>query len=370
MWQLKLLTVFVPITLIARLGGMNSGLQFAAAFLSLIPLAGMLGDFTEDVVKRSNEVIGALINVTFGNATELIISFFALKAGQLELIKFSLVGSILGNMLLVLGTALLVGGLRFPILNFSSDATNTYIPLLSLSVVSFIIPSGFSIMEKSYSTLSVPSADVEAVMLSVSRQVAIVTSAVYLCYLWFQLVTHKTMFDSNADAHDGDREEEEDAPEFTLAFSLWGLAIVSLLISYCSDVLVDTVDSAAQYFHLPHAFIGIILVPIIGNAAEHATAIIMASRNRMDVAVGVAMGSSIQIALFVMPLLVIAGWIVNVPLDMYFHPFPTALLFGCVLVTGQVVGDGKSNWLEGVMLVATYFMMGVTFLHGDISMAG
>ena len=124
MWQLKLLTVFVPITLIARLGGMNSGLQFAAAFLSLIPLAGMLGDFTEDVVKRSNEVIGALINVTFGNATELIISFFALKAGQLELIKFSLVGSILGNMLLVLGTALLVGGLRFPILNFSSDATN------------------------------------------------------------------------------------------------------------------------------------------------------------------------------------------------------------------------------------------------------
>lgn len=378
LWQIKILLVVVPFVFVAS----SDGVLFACSFLGLIPLAGLLGDFTEDICKRSNEVIGALVNVTFGNATELIISFVALRAGMFNLIKFSLIGSVLGNMLLVLGTGLFLGGLKRKVLSFSVQASNTYIPLLMLSVMSFLIPSGYGIavahglMTKKGGSLVESTSDASNdSVLAVSRHIAVVTALIYLCYLWFQLVTHKDMFDEkccsrtcSVDDVDLINEDDDDdeTPEFTLAFAIGGLAVASIFISYLSDVLVASVEGFAREYGVPSQFIGLILVPIVGNAAEHATAVIMAQRGRLDVAVGVALGSSIQIALFVMPVLVLGGWATGLGLDMNFHPYPTALLMVCVLVVAQVIGDGKSNWLEGVMLVGAYIMVGLTVLNGEV----
>lgn len=376
LWQIKILLVFVPFVFVSS----SDGVLFVCSFLGLIPLAGLLGDFTEDICKRSNEVVGALINVTFGNATELIISFVALRAQMFDLIKFSLIGSVLGNMLLVLGTGLFLGGLKRKVLSFSVQASNTYIPLLMLSVMSFLIPSGYGIavahgsLDKKIAGAT--SAGENDSVLTVSRHIAVVTAVIYLCYLWFQLVTHRDMFDEkccsrtcsadDVDAIINDDDEEDETPEFTLAFALGGLAVASIFISYLSEVLVDSIEGFAKNYNVPSQFIGLILVPIVGNAAEHATAVIMAQKGRLDVAVGVALGSSIQIALFVMPVLVLGGWVFGLGLDMNFHPYPTALLMVCVLVVAQVISDGKSNWLEGVMLVGAYVMVGLTVLNGEV----
>jgi Ca2+:H+ antiporter len=398
-WQLKLLLVFVPLCFVGKVGAYGDGFLFLTSFIGLIPLAGMLGDFTEDICKRSNDVVGALVNVTFGNATELILSIMALRAGLLELIKFALIGSVLGNMLLVMGSAFLLGGLRRQTLTFNSDAANTYIPLLLLSSMSFIIPTGYAVTAEKTSPVESPTKtikklastlqsnnstsaammhgdlSVEETVLLASRQIALVTAFIYVGYLVFQLYTHKNVFDdinseneAEAGSHEEENDDDEDKPEFTLVFAIVGLAVVSVLISYLSDVLVDSVSGAAIQYNVPHQFIGLILVPIVGNAAEHASAILMAQKGRTDVAVGVALGSSIQIALFVMPVLVLAGWIINVPLDLNFHPFPTIVMFISVMVASHVTSDGKTNWLEGLMLLGAYAMVAILFFHGNVSM--
>ena len=198
-WQLKVLLVFVPIAIVGRQLAFSDGILFFSSFLGLIPLAALLGDFTEDVALRSNEVIGALINVTFGNATELIISIIALRAGMYELIKLSLIGSILGNMLLVLGSGFLIGGIKYKNLTFNGDAANTYAPLLLLSVMSFVIPSGFGTLHKA-------TKDGNPELLKVSRQIAVITCIVYVAYIVFQLYTHKALFDAEEDDDDAVRD--------------------------------------------------------------------------------------------------------------------------------------------------------------------
>ena len=395
-WQLKVLLVTVPIAIFGQ-GHVSSDVLFFMSFFGLIPLAGLLGDFTEDLALRSNDVIGALINVTFGNATELIISIMALRAGMLDVIKLSLIGSVLGNMLLVLGTAFIVGGMKFRDMTFNSDAVNTYSPLLMLSILSFVIPSAYWA-----STVKVnPSAENMAMggghghsahkqvsqhdsdtILAVSRQLAVVMCFAYACYLYFQLVTHKHLFDGKPGAADAavvkpelgasDEEEEEDeeeVPQFTFTVGLVGLGVVSILISMLSDILVDTLSEAAEAWNLPQQFIGIILVPIVGNAAEHASAIFMAARNKLDISVGVALGSSIQIAMFVMPVLVVCGWIMGVPLNMDFHPFLTVTTAISVLVVENITSDGKTNWLEGVMLICAYVMVALMFWNGSVNLS-
>lgn len=383
LWQIKILLLFVPLTVVAKLFGASEGILFICSFFALIPLAACLGDFTEDVCKRSNEVIGALLNVTFGNATELVISFMALRSGLLNLIKASLIGSVLGNMLLVLGTGLVLGGMKRKVMTFSHAAANTYIPLLMLAVMSFLVPSGYGMTVRQKTLDQKEEAD--GTILAISRFIALVTAFVYMAYLYFQLVTHRELFnnddsaaskeklsdgeveeDGGSTGSNGEEDDDDDAPKFNAMFAIVGLAVVSILISYCSDVLVDSVEGAARIYNIPDQFIGLILVPIVGNAAEHATAVIMAQKNRLDAAIGVALGSSIQISIFVMPLLVLAGWIVDVPLDLNFHPFPTAVLMVSVLVASQVVGDGKSNWLEGVMLLGAYVMVAGTVYHGNL----
>lgn len=405
---LKVLLLAVPVAIFAGRFELGDTVIFSACFLGLIPLAALLGDFTEDLALRSNDVVGALINVTFGNATELIISICALRAGMYQLIKLSLIGSIMGNMLLVLGSAFVVGGLRRKSLEFNCNAVNTYGPLLLLSMMSFVIPSAYST-----GVLNSPAATREEthVVLSVSRQLAVIMCLTYVAYLVFQLVTHKEMFDGSAEtedgekpvslalnhsfvrfanygaaggdgttprrspsaaalpaatSHGGDDDDEAEEPQFSLAVALGGMLVVSVLISILSDTLVDSLKGAAAAMSLPDEFIGIILVPIVGNAAEHASSIVMAAKGKMDIAVGVALGSSIQIGMFVMPVLVVVAWIINLPLDMNFHPYIVAVLLVSVLVANNITSDGKSNWLEGAMLIAAYLMIAIIFINGSV----
>lgn len=356
-WQLKVLLLGVPLAVGSKALGLAPGLSFLAAFCGLIPLAALLGDFTEDLAKRSNDVIGALINVTFGNATELIISIMALRYGMLDVIKLSLIGSVLGNMLLVLGSAFVLGGYYTHDMTFNSDAVNTYGPLLTLSMLSFAIPSLYTAMHGETKR------DVETSLI-ISREIALLMCFTYCCYLVFQLYTHKQLFDSS------EEDEEEEETEFSWAFGILGMAVVSILISILSDILVETLQHAAIQWHLPKQFIGIILVPIVGNAAEHSSAIVFATKNRLDISVGVALGSAIQIAMFVMPVLVVVGWIMGIPLDLNFHPFLTGAAVLSVLVAINVTSDGKTNWLEGVMLLVAYLMVAIVFIHGTTDLTG
>lgn len=332
------------------------------AFLSLIPLAGSLGDFTEDLALRSNESIGALLNATFGNATEMIVSVFALRAGMYDVIKNSLVGSVLGNMLLVLGTAQLIAGLRarniHGAMNFNASAARMYCNLLMLACIGVAIPS---IMVPLNEHKMSP-----ATSLHVSRELSILMVIAYVLYMFFQLYTHKELFSCNDSGDGGPEAQEEDEPEepqYTAGYAISGLLVATLLISVESDFLVDTLDVAAKDWGLSKSFVSVILLPIVGNAAEHSTAVWMAYKGKMDIAIGVAIGSSLQIALFAVPCCVLISWAMGKELDLQFDPFITLVMIASVLITGQCVRTGHANWLKGAMLLLTYAMLSFTLLN-------
>eukprot|EP00993_Chasmostoma_nieuportense_P001813 NODE_2660_length_1124_cov_33.842528_g2538_i0.p1 GENE.NODE_2660_length_1124_cov_33.842528_g2538_i0~~NODE_2660_length_1124_cov_33.842528_g2538_i0.p1 ORF type:complete len:327 (+),score=91.68 NODE_2660_length_1124_cov_33.842528_g2538_i0:116-982(+) len=287
--------------------------------------------------------MGALLNATFGNATEMIISIFALHNGMNTVIKNSLIGSVLGNMMLVLGTAFLVAGNS----SFESSVAHLFSTLLLLACMGILCPTVFA-MESNRSPESV---------LAVSHDVALCMCAGYVLYLYFQLRTHKEMFE------DSDNDMEEEEPSYSLVVSVGGLAIATLLISLESDILVDSIQPAAEALGLSQAFIGVILVPIVGNAAEHATAILMAHHGRMNIAIGVAVGSSIQIALFVVPFLVLVSWVMGKSLDLCFDPLTAFAMFISVLIVKSVCSDGSSHWLSGAMLLLAYLFVAVILLH-------
>ena len=394
--KINVLYVFVPISVICGYSFPESkGIIFVCAFLALIPLAAALGDFTEDISLRTNDATAALINVTFGNATELIISIMALRLKNYELIKQSLVGSVLGNMLLVMGTALLLSGVKHPTLHFNPAATNTYMGTIVLSSFAFVLPTAFGTIETvprtgdNQTTVYLDDATVSRMRLRMSREMAVVMIIVYCGYLYFQQKTHKELFDGvteedkdkegtvaaapagtvagvgergeGADA-DGDEEEEEE-PKYSFWFSFIAIGIIAILISWLSDFLVDSVEGAAKSLHISHHFIGLILIPIVGNVAEHASAVMLALKGKMDIAVGVAFGSAVQIGLFVMPLLVVIGWFSGHKLDMMFSVFTTAALFASVVLTFTICSSGSSTWLGGAKMTAAYLMLAVAFLN-------
>eukprot|EP01012_Entosiphon_sulcatum_P056953 TRINITY_DN8066_c1_g1_i1.p1 TRINITY_DN8066_c1_g1~~TRINITY_DN8066_c1_g1_i1.p1 ORF type:complete len:403 (+),score=63.52 TRINITY_DN8066_c1_g1_i1:178-1386(+) len=342
---INVLLVFVPVSLPFGLLGWSGTATFALAFLSLIPLAAMLGDITEDLARHTNAAFGALLNATFGNATEVIISFFALHNEMYDVIKSSLLGSVLGNTMLVLGTALLAGGIRQRDVTFNQKAVNIYTSLLLLAIMGVIVPTSF------YHTLGAS----QAQTLSMSRAIAILMCLSYIAYLFFQLRTHKERFEA-----DDDEEEEEAQMPLWLGVGL--LALVTILISFESQFLVNNLETTAVQWGLGRTFISVILLPIVGNAAEHATAVLMAYRNKMDIACGVAIGSAIQISLFAIPLMVLVSWVWGKSLDLNFHPFSTIGVFLSVLVTNSLVYDGESNWLEGVLLLCAYCMLAIAYL--------
>ncbi|KAF6525502.1 hypothetical protein HZS61_011297 [Fusarium oxysporum f. sp. conglutinans] len=361
----NVLLPFVPLGIIAGVLGWSPAAVFSLNFIAIIPLAGVLSFATEEISIPLGETLGGLLNATFGNAVELIVSIVALKKNQIEVVQSSMLGSILSNLLLVMGSSFLLGGL----VNMKDDSGNgteqtftsamaqTTCSLLALSAASMIIPATlYSILDSSDQHGKTES------ILWHSRGTAIILLILYALYLCFQLRTHKNLF-SEGSGGTSSLDEEADEPESVM--SPWSatavLVAVTVVISFCADYLVGSIDSIAKDAHTSKSFIGLILIPIVGNAAEHATACVMAVRNKMDLATGVAIGSSIQIALLVTPLLVVLGWAINVPMGLNFNILETVIFAVSVLVVTGTVQDGKSNYLEGAMLAGLYIIIALTF---------
>eukprot|EP01006_Ploeotia_vitrea_P057193 TRINITY_DN68159_c5_g1_i1.p1 TRINITY_DN68159_c5_g1~~TRINITY_DN68159_c5_g1_i1.p1 ORF type:complete len:508 (+),score=57.31 TRINITY_DN68159_c5_g1_i1:27-1550(+) len=348
----------VPLAFLSKYTGWPDYLTFMFSFFSLVPLAAMLGDFTEDLALRTNDSIGALLNATFGNATELIISIFALKDGLFDVIQNSLIGSVLGNMILVLGCAILAAGWKRPEVRFNAPAINIYTSLLLLASMGLVIPTVFHQMHGVHKF--------DANNREMSRAIAVCMIIGYGLFIFFQLKTHRAMFDDDgaADINGDDDEEEEEAEhcQYSLVVALVGLGIATVLIAFTSEFLVGAIEKTALDWHMSTNFIGVILIPIVGNAAEHATAVVMAWKGKMDIAIGVAVGSSIQIATLVVPLLVVISWWANKALTLAFDPFPTTIMLLGILIVNVVCFDGKVHWLEGASLLLAYLMVALAYL--------
>lgn len=341
---LKYMLIFVPISFIAEFLHTSSSIMFILAALSIIPLAGLMGEATEEISFYSGPKIGGFLNGTFGNATELIISFFALKEGLFEVVKSSIAGSVIGNILLVLGASMLAGGLKHKTQNFNQKVVEVSSSMLLFAVVGLCIPALF--------THTVDSSLLNTKYEGLSIIVAVIMFSIYILSLIFSFYTHKDIYSVN--------HEEEGTAKWTLKKSILILVIATVLIAIESEFLVSGIESITESLGLSEFFVGIILIPIIGNAAEHSTAIVMAMKNKMDVALEIAIGSSLQIILFVAPVLIFLSLLFT-PMSIVFNEFELIALIVAVLIANRVSNDGESNWLEGVQLLAVYLIVAASF---------
>ncbi|KAF2400933.1 calcium/proton exchanger family protein [Trichodelitschia bisporula] len=348
----NVLLVFVPLGIIAGLLHWNPTLVFVLNFFAIVPLAALLSFATEELSAKVGQTIGGLMNATFGNAVELIVSIVALLNGEIRIVQASMLGSILSNILLVLGCCFIAGGWRGGEQRFNSVVANAMASLMSIATVSLIIPATL------YAALSSGETKVQDDNIALlSRGTAIIMLILYLLYLFFQLKTHSSLFDAEAQAEDEASETHILSPISAGVV----LVVVTLMVAVCAEFLVDSIDAIVETAHISKTFIGLILLPIVGNAAEHVTACIVAYKQKMDLAIGVAIGSSLQIALFVTPFLVILGWIIGQPMTLHFQGFETVIFFLSVTVVNYLIQDGKSNWLEGAMCLGTYIIIALAF---------
>lgn len=365
---LNILMLLTPFALLSNSLGWSDGVTFALNLLAIAPFAERLGYVTEQVALHTNDTLGGLLNATFGNATELIICIFALRDGLLRVVQLSLLGSILSNMLLVLGTAFFVGGMRHKVQNYSKAAAVTNSGLLNLAVMALLLPAvlngAHEFVEKGDEKSNI---DAE---LQFSRFVSVILLITYCVYLYFQLVTHTHLFEGEDTG-----EDEENVLGFWGAIS-W-LGILTIFISLLSEGLVEAIKGAAEDWGISTIFIGAIIIPIVGNAAEHAAAVIFAYRNKMDITLGVAIVSSTQIAIFVIPFCVVMSWIMGPQkdgdgtLDLYFHMYETATLLITVITVSFITQSGESNWLTGFMLLVAYAIIAAGFwFHKDENLNG
>lgn len=388
----NILLFAVPVGIIAGMTHWDSIAVFTINFFAIIPLAAVLSFATEQLSVELGEALGGLLNATFGNAVELIVSIIALRDRQIEVVKSSMIGSILSNLLLVMGMCFFFGGIvnmrddnqQGMEQEFASITAQTTASLMSLSAASIILPGVlFMIVKRSHQDED----DGQNITLSLSRGTAIILLLIYVLYLWFQLRTHHNLFGNQAtleagpaqvegaeagqgegaaadpDAAGNDNEVGESEDEVVMSpWSAAGVLVVTtVLVSICADFLVDSIDSLVERGGISRSFIGLILIPIVGNAAEHVTAVVVAVKNKMDLAMGVAIGSSLQIALFVTPFLVVLGWIMDRDMDLHFETFETVAFGLSVLVVIYTVQDGKSNYLEGAMLMSLYVIIAIAF---------
>lgn len=348
--MLNWLLLFVPLTLtLEYLAPQLHLFIFLSAAVSIIPLAGWLGRATEQLAERSGEGVGGLLNATFGNATELIIAIAALRAGLHDVVKASLAGSIIGNILLVLGAAMLCGGLKFKEQHFNSEGARSEATLLTLAAIAMVLPAIYMIR-------AVDAPALLGQVQNLSNSISVVLLLAYGLFLYYSLVTHKALFA-------GSREEESQSADlWPLGKAIGVLAIATGLIAWVSEILVGAIEPSAKAFGLSNMFIGVFVVAILGNAAEHATAITAAIKNRMDLALSIAIGSSVQVALFVAPVLVLSSLFIGPqPMNLAFPAGLTLTVLLSVIITGQVAGDGRSDWLKGMQLLAVYLVFGMAF---------
>jgi Ca2+:H+ antiporter len=350
-----LLTPLIPIAVVLELVGSPATVVFAASALGIIPTAALMGRATEELAARSGPGIGGLLNVTFGNAPELIIALFALGQGLQEVVKASIVGSIVGNMLLVLGAAMLAGGIGRGKQTFSRTSASIQTTMLMLAGAALIMPAIFELVEGK----GLPAPGAEAIHYGgtvehLSLAVAVVLIVTYVIGLFFSLKTHRDLFNPEY--------EEEDTWGWSTRKSVIALAIAGVLVGIMSEVLVGSITEASESVGLSEFFIGVIVVAIVGNAAEHWVAVLVAMKDKMDLAVNIAIGSSAQIALFVAPVLVLASFFIGpYPLALVFNGFELGAILLAILVGNHVTSDGESTWFEGVQLLAVYFVFGLAF---------
>ena len=345
--MLNWLMIFVPVTIGLEffMPGQHT-LIFLTACLAVIPLAGWLGHATGELARYTGEGAGGLLNATFGNAAELIIAVMAIRKGLYAVVKASLTGSIIGNILLVLGAAVLAGGLKYKHQRFNVTGARAQATLLTLAAIALVMPAAFH-------ALAGPPNVVNEDGLSLA--IACVLLIAYGLHLVFSLVTHKQLFA-------GETLREDEPAAWSLKRALLTLAGATLVIAWVSEILVGSVEQTAAAFGMTNVFIGVIVVAIVGNAAEHSSAVMLALKNRMELAIGIAVGSSLQIALFVAPLLVIVSHFIGPrAMDLMFTPAEVLAIFLAVLITGQISSDGESNWIEGVQLLAVYVIMAIVF---------
>jgi Ca2+:H+ antiporter len=352
-----LLVPFIPIAVVLELAHAAPTVIFAASALGVIPTAALMGRATEELATRSGPGIGGLLNVTFGNAPELIIALFALNAGLHEVVKASIVGSILGNILLVLGAAMVVGGAKRERQFFDRTAATAQSAMLLLACVALVMPAIFELIEGS----GLPQPDDERInydgtVEDLSIGVAIVLMVTYVAGLVFSLRTHKDLFNpaDHGDPHEGEA--------WSVRKAVFALALAGAAVGLMSEILVGSISEAAEDIGISEFFVGVIVVAIVGNAAEHWVAVLVAAKNKMDLAVNISIGSSAQIALFVAPVLVLASYFVGPhPMALVFNGFEVAAVLLAIMIASHVTNEGESNWFEGVQLLAVYAVLGLAF---------
>lgn len=341
----------LPLSVIGSMMHWPSAALFGIYCLTIIALAGVMGRATESLAIVAGPRIGGLLNATFGNAVELIISIFALKAGLIGVVLASLTGSVIGNLLLVGGLSFFIGGLRFKRQVFSIyDARHNVGLLMFAVIVAFVIPELFSMKMNEQKTMAL------------SIGVSIILILLYMAALLFKLVTHRGVYPATShEGMEGAVEEEEETPEWSKWKAIVILALATLAVAYVSEKLVHTFTAVGEQFGWSELFIGVIIVAIVGNAAEHASAIIMAYKNKLEIAVEIAIGSTLQIAMFVAPILVLISLFFPTSMPLVFTVPELVSMATAVLLSIVIINDGESNWFEGLTMLAAYFIMGIGF---------
>ena len=343
------LLLFIPLTIVLERTHVRAPVLFFMAAVSIVPIAALIVQATEQLATRTGDAVGGLLNATFGNAPELIIAFVALKAGLLEMVRASLIGAILANLLLALGVAFLLGGLRFHEQRFNATAARAYSTMMFLAAVSMTVPSAFSRVFGPNEVIR------QERLLNVG--IAIMLLVAYALYIFFSLRTHTAAFASVESESEGGHHEH-----WSVARAIITLLASSVLAALMSEILVGAAEETGKALGMSQLFIGIVLVAIVGGAAESGSAIAVARKNKMDLSVGIAAGSCIQIALFVAPILVLASYFVAPqPLELAFSRAELGSLFIAVMIGSMVSGDGQSNWFKGVQLITVYAIIALMF---------
>jgi len=355
--KLNLLLLAIPLTFYFRYIEHDQSMAFFSSLVAIMPLAFLMGRATEEIALRTSESLGGLLNATFGNAAEMIIAILLIYRAYQEtdaevemfyvhLVQASLIGSILGNLLLVMGLAFVWGGIHYTEQKFSETQVNSNGSLLLLAMIVLVVPSVFN-----YTVGGEQGAEGVS---NLSHIAAIVLLLMYGLFLFFQFRTHVELFATETHDHE--------EPEMSQRDAIILLVTATVLVSWMAEILVHSVEAAAEEVGLPHLFIGVILLPLFGNAAEHFTAVSVAAKDKMDLSFAISMGSSTQIAVFVAPLMVLISWILKVPLTFDFGMLETVSAFLAVLIVNIIASDGKSNWLEGAMLLGAYTVLGAAFM--------
>lgn len=391
---INILLIMSPVGIAVYYAGVNPIAVFVINFIAIIPLAAMLSYATEEIALRVGEVLGGLLNASFGNAVELIVSIIALTQGQILIVQTSLIGSMLSNLLLVMGMCFFFGGFNRIEQEFNMTVAQTASSLLFLAVAALLLPTAFQ--DFSSAPTSTDGVTTKPGVAELSRGTAIMLLIVYACYLFFQLKSHAKMYQAPSGKNkkrdlkkharkmknrlpermrrqsesarsatpesnlDEDKPEEAEIPQISLTIAIVTLLISTVLVALNAEYLVDSINAiTCGSSGISKNFVGLILLPIVGNAAEHATAVTVAVKDKMDLAIGVAVGSSMQIALLVLPFTVVLGWIIGKDMTLYFDGFQITVLFVAVLLVNYLIQDGKSHWLEGVLLMTLYIIIAV-----------